>query len=259
MKTAIVLRIEGRKAVVLKSDGSFASVDTKAGWKEGSVISLRAAKKNYIRVLQAVAACLAVVLLGGFGWNRLYVSTAAIVSLDVNPSIELRINRVNRVVSAQAMNAQGSQILSKANIDQMSFPDALHQILAVEENDGFLTPGANVVLTVFAANPSFQSSLLSESQRVVDTNTAVFSSRLSAEYHVVDERFVDGAHGHGVTAGKYIYLEQLQSLSPETDIALYTHHSIDQLKGEIQSCRQEHASEETSSSHGDHGGAEGCR
>lgn len=40
MKTGIVFKIDGRKSIVLKADGSFASVSTRSGWKVGETVSV---------------------------------------------------------------------------------------------------------------------------------------------------------------------------------------------------------------------------
>ena len=61
----------------------------------------------------AVAACLALLLVGG-GAGYYYQSVngvASIVSLDVNPSIELKVNKNEKVLSATPMNDDAVEIL----------------------------------------------------------------------------------------------------------------------------------------------------
>ena len=48
------------------------------------------------------ALCLALTVAGGWGWQNLAVG--AVLFLDVNPSVELSLNRSDRVVRAQALN-----------------------------------------------------------------------------------------------------------------------------------------------------------
>jgi hypothetical protein len=129
--------------------------------------------------------------------------------------------------------------------------DALVELLQAESTSGYLKPEANVVLTVFSSDSAVQSSLLSELRGVVDSSIALYSDQITAEYHAVDESTVNGAHGHGVTAGKYLYLQELQALAPDTDISKLSHHSIEQLKGEIETCKQEHAEEGGTAGHDD--------
>lgn len=259
MKTGIVFKIDGRKSIVLKADGSFASVSTRSGWKVGETVSVSETSRNRVTPFLAMAACLTLVFLGSFGWNQLYTSPTAIISLDVNPSIELNVNRFNRIVSATALNDEGTQILTEANIKNAEYQEALVNILNAEGTNGYLTSNANVVLTVFASDPAVQSSLLTELQGVVDSKVSLYSDQITTEYHAVDESTVNGAHGHGVTAGKYLYLQELQELAPERDISQFTHHSIDQIKGEIETCRQEHSGSGGDATHvEDHIEEKGC-
>jgi len=209
LKTGIVFQINGRKAILLKPDGSFVSVPARSDWQVGETVPISQPIKTRRTSFLAAAACLALVVLGGFGLNRFYASPVALISLDVNPSIELSVNRLNRITAFTALNDEGTEILAEANI----------------KNERY--------------------------QGVVDSSIALYSDQITAEYHAVDESTVNGAHGHGVTAGKYLYLQELQALAPDTDISKLSHHSIEQLKGEIETCKQEHAEEGGTAGHDD--------
>lgn len=238
LKTGIILKTDGHKAVVLKSDGSFASVDAKNGWRVGQTVPVsNPARRRAARYL-AMAACL-VMAVTGVGW-KLYAAPVALVSLDMNPSLELSVNRFHRIISATAFNGESSRILTEAGVKNEDCREALVNILNAGESDGYLTGEANVVLTVFSRDASTQASLLAQLQGAVDSRVSHCAGQIKTEYHAVDENTVSDAHGHGVTAGKYLYLMKLQSLEPETDISGLTHHSIEQIKGEIETCRQKH-------------------
>ena len=63
-----------------------------------------------------VAACLAVMLLGGGGLlYRQANAVASVVSLDVNPSIELKVNRSERVLVCTPLNEDAKAILADMN------------------------------------------------------------------------------------------------------------------------------------------------
>ena len=60
------------------------------------------------------AACAALVLLGAGGGGLVYhqsYAVASVVSLDVNPSIELRVNRNEKVLSCTALNEEAAAVL----------------------------------------------------------------------------------------------------------------------------------------------------
>ena len=60
------------------------------------------------RAAAALAACLVLAVIGLTG-SRLYFEETAFVDIDVNPSIELGINRFDIVVSARAVAASGGE------------------------------------------------------------------------------------------------------------------------------------------------------
>ena len=80
--------------------------------RKGTVVPMKKKNNRMKKWMQAVAACLAVLLLGGGG---LLVQQAhavtSVVSLDVNPSIELRVNSREKVVSCQALNQEAQAVL----------------------------------------------------------------------------------------------------------------------------------------------------
>ena len=89
-------------------------------------------KKPWLRGL--IAACLALVLLGagagGGMWYQANYAVASIVSLDVNPSIELRVNQKERVLSCAALNEDASAILAETAGQEVTIPAELLLIAA---------------------------------------------------------------------------------------------------------------------------------
>lgn len=81
--------------------------------RKGTVVPMKKKNNRMKKWMQTVAACLAVLLLGGGG---LLVQQAhavtSVVSLDVNPSIELRVNSREKVVSCQALNQEAAAVLA---------------------------------------------------------------------------------------------------------------------------------------------------
>ena len=69
----------------------------------------RSRNNNWIKVLSlGTAACM---MIGGlFWWNR-YRALNYTVEMDVNPSIELRVNKAEKVISAEALNKDAEIIL----------------------------------------------------------------------------------------------------------------------------------------------------
>ena len=83
--------------------------------RKGTVIPMtnNQPKKHWLRY--AVAACLSLVLIGAAAGGFLLhqaKTVASVVSLDVNPSIQLQVNSSEKVLQVQALNAEAREVLA---------------------------------------------------------------------------------------------------------------------------------------------------
>lgn len=95
----------------------------------------------------AAAACLALALLGAGGTYAVATPTAY-VDIEVNPAIELAVNRFDRVVGARALNEDGEEVLAGIDVAWETCSDALDDIGGELEALGYLEGGATVDVTV---------------------------------------------------------------------------------------------------------------
>ena len=89
----------------------------RCGTGKGNVIQMKNETSKTVRThwkRSLIAACLALVLLAGGGgifYQRAY-AVASVVSLDVNPSIQLEVNRSEKVLSCGGLNEEGRTVLA---------------------------------------------------------------------------------------------------------------------------------------------------
>ena len=83
--------------------------------RKGNVIQMTTRRKNPM-IRNLIAACLALALLGGgtIVYQQTYAVTS-IVSLDVNPSIELEVNKSEKVLTCAALNEEAATVLADMN------------------------------------------------------------------------------------------------------------------------------------------------
>lgn len=237
MKTGIVLEIKNGKATILKSDGTFVSMKADNGWQKGDTVPV-AGKRLPVRLISSLAACVMLVLLaGGYGY-RISAAQVSVISMDVNPSIEIRLNRFDRVVSYQALNREGEEILGKEALKYQHYQEALEELLKSELAEGYFDRGASLVFTVYTEDEEKERILLEGVRAVTDRSSILDASEPGVEYYAINGETLEEAHGCGVTAGKYLYLQKLQEADPQIDITQYCHNSIDQLKGQIKRCNE---------------------
>lgn len=251
MKTGLIINISGNQATVMKNNGEFILVPVEKGWQKGDIISLAPAKAPKNRSLQALAASIALIFLIGTGSFRLLLTQASLISIDVNPSIELKLNRLNRVITAVAKNPEGARILENKNLWGQTYGNALENILNQENMNAYLSREATVVVTVFSSSQSRQEQLKISIESATEKALAAHHSSITAETEIlaVDGSTIKEAHDCGMTAGKYLYLEQLKELAPDIDMEQYMHHSIGQIKSEISHCQSEHSEQRRQEQH----------
>ena len=80
--------------------------------RKGTVINMETKKTTKRRWTSLIAACLAVMLLGGGLFYQRANAVASVVSLDVNPSIELKVNRSEKVLVCTPLNEDAKAVLA---------------------------------------------------------------------------------------------------------------------------------------------------
>lgn len=157
-------------------------------------------KPAFRRTAAAVCMICALALgINGYLWVRKPVSY---ISIDVNPSIELALNRFNRVISAEAYNEEAEEILKGLSLKWKEYTEAMAQIVDGTEMNVYLTDGSELVFTV-AADGGRNEELKSGIENYCG-NTGRKCHSYSADTEIVDE-----AHGNGLSLGKYYAYLQL--------------------------------------------------
>lgn len=153
-----------------------------------------------------VAACALLLLVagagaGGYAWMQMPVSY---VSIDVNPSIELALNRFDKVTSVTAYNDEGRRIIEKLSLKGKNYIEAIDTLVESEDMKSYLTDQSEIVFTVAAEGSrekALRTGVESCSGHIKCTSTST-----SADLSIVSE-----AHDHAVSVGRYnAYLELSQ-------------------------------------------------
>lgn len=163
---------------------------------------------HYRRLLTAAA--FLVFITAGSYW--LYFFPTAKISIDINPSIELGINRFDHVVSVRGRNDDGKEFLSSLSIKYKEYTEAIHQILNSEKISSLLSKDEILSITVIGSEGKQCSRMLSN----VETCTA---GHKNSYCYFTDSAEASSAQKLGLSCGKYrAYLELKElnaDISPE--------------------------------------------
>lgn len=107
-------------------------------------------KNNHFCFMKyALPLCLIVIAIVGYGYYNKNLVTDSIIAIDVNPSIELKVSRNNKVISAKGINEGGKTIIGDMNLKRINLDVALNAITGSMITNGYLTlDDANILVSV---------------------------------------------------------------------------------------------------------------
>ena len=119
--------------------------------RKGTVIPMTTKKTTKRRWTSLIAACLAVMLLGGGGlFYQRANAVASVVSLDVNPSIELKVNRSEKVLVCTPLNEDAKAILADmsngADLKGAKLDVAVNAIVGSLVRNGYLDSISSAIM-----------------------------------------------------------------------------------------------------------------
>lgn len=203
------------------------------------------------RILAAAAACLALVLFAGAG---LYFTPTAHINIDINPSLELGINRFDRVISVDALNNDGEALVQSLNLNFMGYDEALRRIVDSQSVEAMLSEDEIMTVTVVETNTAQSANILSEVVAYAEEHGNIDCHSASAEE-------AHEAHELGISCGKYGSFLQLQSLDPSItpeEVQSMTMREIRELISSLSECNDLEDSP-ASGGNGHHGNGHGHR
>ena len=197
--------------------------------QKGRVIILEnTAKKKSGRVfsrVMAAAAALVLIVTGTYLYGANH-SVASTVALDVNPSIELGVNKKEQVVLVTPKNEDGVKVIGDMKLKGSDLKVAVNAIIGSMLREGYISEMANsILISVDSDDPiksaEMQNRLSAEVKDMLDTGSfkgAVLSQTISDD---PDTKRL--AEQYGITEGKAQLIKQIT----ENNAA----HTFDELAG----------------------------
>lgn len=180
-------------------------------WKTGFSLHLFR-KTTVFRRAAALAACLIALLFIGGSW--VFMTPTAFISIDINPSLELGINRFNRIVSIRGYNEDGEELAGSLDIRFMDYDAALVSLLDSQELESYLSPDALITFTVAGDSEA-------QYNEIFECVESCADGRSDIQCHSGDMSEMQNAHEAGLSFGKYrayLILKEFDSSVTPDDI-----------------------------------------
>lgn len=145
-------------------------------------VRLHTRRRAVSKVCAALAACAVLACsAGGYAYFR----TDAVVGIDVNPSIELRLNRFERVLAAEAKNEDAAAVLDGMELRNTTVDTAVSAIVGALLRHDYLQDDAAVLVTVTGRDGDRRAAL--ETRIVADIEEALPEREKDLPVYVQDE------------------------------------------------------------------------
>ena len=197
--------------------------------RQGGAIPITAARarpKKHRWLPLAAAACLVLAVTGGgVGYYLQSNTVASIISLDVNPGVELTVNRQEKVLSAAPTNEDAVDILDGMELKGTPLDVAMNAIVGSLVKNGYVDELANSILITVededtARGARLQQELTSQADAVLassQVNVAILSQTFQH-----NDALQQKADEYGISAGKAALIQTIADSSS----GLYTFEEL---------------------------------
>ena len=206
--------------------------------RKGTVIPMTTKKTAKKRWTTLAAACLALVLLGGGGiFYQQAHAVASVVSLDVNPSIELKVSKSEKVLVCTPLNEDAKAILADmgggADLKGAKLDVAVNAIVGSLVRNGYLNSISSAIMISVEDNDTaraekLQRELTSTVDGVLQTSEAkasVLTQTLTQNAGLEQQ-----ARENSISTGKAALVNRVLALNPALKFDALAKLSVEELK-----------------------------
>jgi len=215
---AIVAEIDKKQMIVLTDKGDFIKVKRQLSLGIGDEIELKPQKINLTyRRLASIAACFLACIFLSTGVYA-YYTPYSYVSVDINPSIALSLNRFERVISVNPLNEDAVNLIKNTKgLKNKDIDDALSAIIKSASEEGYIDEQMeNQIMVVVSAKNLKQEEELADMVTIAATNQL---SKVNNNFGVMVEKAsvksYKEALSNKMSPGKEILADRLREVSPE--------------------------------------------
>ena len=199
--------------------------------EKGQVISMEKRKNKKLSRILSIAAVFVLLIAGVFLYKNFTGSdAAALVSIDVNPSIELEVDADERIIIARALNDDGKKVLSGMKLEGTDLNTGVNAIVGPMLKNGYIDELRNSVLVSVSGDGSIdtaalEAKLMQEVSSALDGAGAVVAQNLDD----IDDDTRKLAERYGISVGKAAFIEKIIELNPTLKVEELAPLSINEL------------------------------
>ena len=213
----VVLKLKKNRVIVMTEKLDFIELYRKPGMLRGQKVYFTSFDlcesslwlfdyKKVLKFASAAASVAAVFVMLFVGYRFLFsVNEYAYVDIDINPSVEVTIDKNENVLKAQALNNDGHTLLDAVNLKNTELVDAVSLLLNKSKEIGFINSDNNKVIltTSVNSNKAYQSE--SRDLKIIISALKEVADKSGVESQIIEVSAEDRkeAMETGISMGKY--------------------------------------------------------
>ncbi len=201
---------------------------------KGKVIPMMKKRNNRITRGVAIAAAFALVVAGAFALNNISKKDEiiSVVSLDVNPGIEIQLKKDNVVKEVVALNEDGKKIVDNMDFEGSKLEVALNALVGSMVKNGYLSDMANSILVSVegkdeAKNTELQNWVSAEIEKILGGSN--LSGAVLSQTVTENEELKNLADVYGISLGKARLISEIAKKNTQYKVEDLAGLSINEL------------------------------
>ncbi|MEG2541981.1 MAG: hypothetical protein RSA64_01935 [Christensenellaceae bacterium] len=184
----------------------------------------------------ATACAMIAILLVGFAFHTSPLAVCSIVELDINPGIELRLDKEDKVLQIAGINDEAKALLEQVSFEDQSLNTTLTTLTELLVYDGYFPQGHGAVILSVSDKNDERAKYLGE-KVTTELETILKQNGIHANIMTQDmksnRKLSKSAQKHGITMGHLSVIEHIMAVDPtatmEQLLALSSQELIDMI------------------------------
>ena len=166
-------------------------------------------RQRQMRLVSCTAALVLMVVSAG-----MWLLPVTSIDLDINPSLEIRVNTFGRVTRLKGLNTDGLALVEELDVKGLPYDEAMQRILISEELEPYLENESLISITVVGKDESLAEEMLSK----VVCRAYAIAEEDNVYYCQTDPETARAARSVGLCVLRYQVWQQLKESDPSITV-----------------------------------------
>ncbi len=232
LKARILSRVskgtEGKAAIIIPAPNIETNGESKAS------------KRAFLTRMATLAATFLIFVAISFAFVYTYALEADVVYIDVNPSLELSLNRRNTIIRVKYLNEDARALFEEVDLKGKNMDDGLEIIMQALDSGGYMEKeDSEVYIAVYSDNEKKASQRLSELASGVAECEKKHDREPTINTIEVDRNDKKQSGQKGISPNKYHFIKEILELSDDNTEEELSEMSVKELRRLCNSLRED--------------------